>query len=82
MELWGLKEGSYLFQLTATGSDQPESMSNVTVTVLSPEQTEGKEAGQGGARSLPRSPKVTGGCAESGKARRTGCQPSALASRF
>ncbi|XP_006073125.1 kunitz-type protease inhibitor 1 isoform X1 [Bubalus bubalis] len=40
VELWGLKEGSYLFQLTATGSDQPESMSNVTVTVLSPEQTE------------------------------------------
>lgn len=40
VELWGLKEGSYLFQLTAAGSDQPESTSNVTVTVLSPEQTE------------------------------------------
>ncbi|XP_070234312.1 kunitz-type protease inhibitor 1 isoform X3 [Bos mutus] len=40
VELWGLKDGSYLFQLTATGSDQPERTSNVTVTVLSPEQTE------------------------------------------
>ncbi|XP_061286763.1 kunitz-type protease inhibitor 1 isoform X5 [Bos javanicus] len=44
VELWGLKEGSYLFQLTATGSDQPERTSNVTVTVLSPEQTEGPSA--------------------------------------
>lgn len=40
VELWGLKEGSYLFQLTAAGSDQPESSSNVTVTVLTPKQTE------------------------------------------
>ena len=60
MELWGLKEGSYLFQLTATGSDQPESMSNVTVTVLSPEQTEGKEAGQGGHHGRHPPPKLPG----------------------
>uniref|UniRef100_A0A452RPC5 Serine peptidase inhibitor, Kunitz type 1 n=1 Tax=Ursus americanus TaxID=9643 RepID=A0A452RPC5_URSAM len=40
VKLWGLKEGTYLFQLTAADSDQPESMTNVTVTVLSPKQTE------------------------------------------
>ncbi|XP_057400687.1 kunitz-type protease inhibitor 1 isoform X4 [Balaenoptera acutorostrata] len=40
VELWGLKEGTYLFQLTVAGSDQPESTSNITVTVLSPKQTE------------------------------------------
>ncbi|XP_058914039.1 kunitz-type protease inhibitor 1 isoform X1 [Kogia breviceps] len=40
VKLWGLKEGSYLFQLTVAGSDQPESTSNITVTVLSPKQTE------------------------------------------
>uniref|UniRef100_A0A8C9B1V1 Kunitz-type protease inhibitor 1 n=2 Tax=Phocoena sinus TaxID=42100 RepID=A0A8C9B1V1_PHOSS len=40
VELWGLKEGSYLFQLTVAGSDQRESTSNITVTVLSPKQTE------------------------------------------
>lgn len=45
MELWGLKEGSYLFQLTVAGSDQRESTSNITVTVLSPKQTEGEEGG-------------------------------------
>lgn len=46
MELWGLKEGNYLFQLTVTDSDQPESTANITVTVLSAKQTEGK--GRGG----------------------------------
>nr|XP_008267402.1 kunitz-type protease inhibitor 1 isoform X1 [Oryctolagus cuniculus]XP_008267403.1 kunitz-type protease inhibitor 1 isoform X1 [Oryctolagus cuniculus] len=40
VELWGLKEGSYLFQLTPAGSDQPENTANVTVTVLSAKQTE------------------------------------------
>ncbi|XP_064426739.1 kunitz-type protease inhibitor 1 isoform X4 [Mirounga angustirostris] len=40
VKLWGLKEGTYLFQLTAADSDQPESMTNITVTVLSPKQTE------------------------------------------
>lgn len=45
MELWGLKEGSYLFQLTVAGSDEPDSTSNITVTVLSPKQTEGEEGG-------------------------------------
>uniref|UniRef100_A0A8D0WIN5 Kunitz-type protease inhibitor 1 n=3 Tax=Sus scrofa TaxID=9823 RepID=A0A8D0WIN5_PIG len=40
VELWGLKEGSYLFQLTVAGSDEPDSTSNITVTVLSPKQTE------------------------------------------
>ncbi|XP_069317567.1 kunitz-type protease inhibitor 1 isoform X1 [Eulemur rufifrons] len=40
VELWGLKEGTYLFQLTVTDSDQPENMTNVTVTVLSVKQTE------------------------------------------
>lgn len=42
MKLWGLKEGTYLFQLTVANSDQPESTANVTVTVLSAKQTEGK----------------------------------------
>lgn len=60
MELWGLKEGSYLFQLTAAGSDQPESTSNVTVTVLSPEQTEGKEVGRGGHRGRHPPPQLPG----------------------
>ncbi|XP_029807857.1 kunitz-type protease inhibitor 1 isoform X3 [Suricata suricatta] len=40
VKLWGLKEGTYLFQLTAANSDQTESTANVTVTVLSPKQTE------------------------------------------
>ncbi|XP_069861927.1 kunitz-type protease inhibitor 1 [Dipodomys merriami] len=40
VELWGLKEGSYLFQLTLADSAQPESPANVTITVLSPKQTE------------------------------------------
>ncbi|XP_014636062.1 PREDICTED: kunitz-type protease inhibitor 1 isoform X2 [Ceratotherium simum simum] len=39
VELWGLKEGIYLFQLTA-GSDELESTTNVTLTVLSAKQTE------------------------------------------
>ncbi|KAM4829672.1 kunitz-type protease inhibitor 1 isoform 1-T2 [Thomomys bottae] len=40
VELWGLREGSYLFQLTPADSQQPESPANVTITVLSPKQTE------------------------------------------
>ncbi|KAI5278687.1 Kunitz-Type Protease Inhibitor 1 [Manis pentadactyla] len=40
VELWGLKEGTYLFQLTVAGSSEPESTANVTVTVLSTKQTE------------------------------------------
>ena len=60
MELWGLKEGSYLFQLTAARSDQPESTSNVTVTVLSPEQTEGKDVGRGGHCGRHPPPQLTG----------------------
>ncbi|XP_077620793.1 kunitz-type protease inhibitor 1 isoform X4 [Crocuta crocuta] len=40
VKLWGLQEGTYLFQLTAANSDQPESTTNVTVTVLSAKQTE------------------------------------------
>ncbi|XP_054572317.1 kunitz-type protease inhibitor 1 isoform X3 [Eptesicus fuscus] len=40
VELWGLKEGTYLFQLTLDSSDQPESTANITVTVLSAKQTE------------------------------------------
>ncbi|XP_014712863.3 kunitz-type protease inhibitor 1 isoform X2 [Equus asinus] len=39
VELWGLKEGAYLFQLRA-GSDQPDSTTNITITVLSAKQTE------------------------------------------
>lgn len=42
VELWGLKEGIYKFQLAMASPDQPESMANitVTVTVLSTKQTE------------------------------------------
>ncbi|XP_023443577.2 kunitz-type protease inhibitor 1, partial [Dasypus novemcinctus] len=40
MELWGLKEGTYLFQLRANDSDQPENTANISVTVLSAKQTE------------------------------------------
>ncbi|XP_063106342.1 kunitz-type protease inhibitor 1 isoform X1 [Cavia porcellus] len=40
LELWGLKEGTYLFQLTAANSDEPQSSTNVTITVLSAKQTE------------------------------------------
>ncbi|XP_012621896.1 kunitz-type protease inhibitor 1 isoform X5 [Microcebus murinus] len=40
VELWGLKEGTYLFQLTVTDSDQPEDTANLTVIVLSAKQTE------------------------------------------
>lgn len=50
MKLWGLKEGTYVFQLTATHSNQPESMTNVTVTVLSPKQTEGEGGGREAVR--------------------------------
>ncbi|KAG8514580.1 Kunitz-type protease inhibitor 1, partial [Galemys pyrenaicus] len=39
VELWGLTEGSYMFQMTA-GSDQAESTANITITVLSAKQTE------------------------------------------
>lgn len=42
VELWGLKEGTYLFQLTLANSNQPENMANITVTVLSAKQTEGE----------------------------------------
>lgn len=51
MELWGLKEGIYKFQLAMASPDQPESMANitVTVTVLSTKQTEGE--GKGGERA-------------------------------
>lgn len=44
VELWGLKEGTYLFQLRA-GSDQPDSTTNITITVLSAKQTEGEGGG-------------------------------------
>ncbi|KAM5240987.1 kunitz-type protease inhibitor 1 isoform 1-T1 [Hipposideros larvatus] len=40
VKLWGLKEGTYLFQLTVADSDQPGSTANITVTVLSTKQTE------------------------------------------
>uniref|UniRef100_A0A8D2AJC6 Kunitz-type protease inhibitor 1 n=1 Tax=Sciurus vulgaris TaxID=55149 RepID=A0A8D2AJC6_SCIVU len=40
VELWGLKEGTYLFQLAVTGSEHPENKANITVTVLSAKQTE------------------------------------------
>ncbi|ELW48154.1 Kunitz-type protease inhibitor 1 [Tupaia chinensis] len=40
VELWGLKEGTYLFELTLLDSDQPENTANVTVIVLSARQTE------------------------------------------
>ncbi|KAM6202505.1 kunitz-type protease inhibitor 1 [Rhynchocyon petersi] len=38
--LWGLKEGTYVFQLIVSDSDQPDSTANVTITVLSAKQTE------------------------------------------
>lgn len=41
MELWGLKEGTYLFQLTRTDPDQLEETANLTITVLTAKQTEG-----------------------------------------
>lgn len=47
MKLWGLKEGTYRFQLTGADSDKPESTANVTVTVLSAKQTEGEGGGGG-----------------------------------
>ncbi|CAO2579328.1 Kunitz-type protease inhibitor 1 [Lemmus lemmus] len=40
VELWGLKEGTYVFQLTRTDSDQPEDTANLTITVLTAKQTE------------------------------------------
>lgn len=40
VKLWGLKEGTYLFQLKLTSVDQPETTANLTVTVLSTKQTE------------------------------------------
>ncbi|XP_045143915.1 kunitz-type protease inhibitor 1, partial [Echinops telfairi] len=40
VQLWGLKEGTYLFQLTVASSDQPDDTANVTVTVLSAKETE------------------------------------------
>lgn len=42
VELWGLKEGTYLFQLTLASSNQPDNTANITVTVLSTKQTEGE----------------------------------------
>lgn len=51
MELWGLKEGTYLFQLTRTDSDQPEDTANLTITVLTAKQTEGDWEGARGAWS-------------------------------
>ncbi|XP_037690213.1 kunitz-type protease inhibitor 1 isoform X2 [Choloepus didactylus] len=39
VELWGLKEGTYLFQRTVD-PDQPENTANITLTVLSAKQTE------------------------------------------
>ncbi|XP_054988448.1 kunitz-type protease inhibitor 1 isoform X3 [Sorex araneus] len=38
--LWGLKEGTYLFQLTVPSAEQPDTPSNITITVLSAKQTE------------------------------------------
>uniref|UniRef100_A0A8C6W1B1 Kunitz-type protease inhibitor 1 n=1 Tax=Nannospalax galili TaxID=1026970 RepID=A0A8C6W1B1_NANGA len=38
--LWGLKEGTYLFQLRKTDPEQPEETANITITVLSAKQTE------------------------------------------
>lgn len=52
MELWGLKEGTYLFQLTRTDSDQPEETANLTITVLTAKQTEG----DGGGHEVPGAP--------------------------
>ncbi|XP_037017691.2 kunitz-type protease inhibitor 1 isoform X1 [Artibeus jamaicensis] len=40
VELWGLKEGTYLFQLTLASPNQPENTANITVSVLSAKQTE------------------------------------------
>lgn len=40
VELWGLKEGTYLFQLTRADSNQPEDTANLTITVLTAKQTE------------------------------------------
>lgn len=51
MELWGLKEGTYMFQLTRT--DQPEDTANLTITVLTAKQTEGDEQWARGAWSSP-----------------------------
>lgn len=47
VQLWGLQEGTYLFQLTVPDSEQQDT-SNITITVLSAKQTEG-EGGYGGA---------------------------------
>lgn len=56
MELWGLKEGTYLFQLTRTDSDQLEETANLTITVLTAKQTEGDWEWAWGAWSSPPSP--------------------------
>lgn len=40
VQLWGLKEGTYRFQLTMPGPEQPDSTSNISITVLSAKQTE------------------------------------------
>lgn len=40
VQLWGLQEGTYLFQLTVPDSEQQDSTSNITITVLSAKQTE------------------------------------------
>lgn len=61
VELWGLKEGTYLFQLTVTSSDHPEDTANVTVTVLSTKQTEG----EGGVRRQHLEPPLCGLAARS-----------------
>ncbi|XP_038597224.1 LOW QUALITY PROTEIN: kunitz-type protease inhibitor 1 [Tachyglossus aculeatus] len=39
LEIWGLKEGTYVFQLTATDPDGRGDTDNVTITVLTSEQT-------------------------------------------
>lgn len=46
VQLWGLQEGTYLFQLTVPGPEQPDSTSNITITVLSAKQTEGEGGGE------------------------------------
>lgn len=38
--LWGIREGTYLFQLIVHDSEQPESSTNITITVLTAKQTE------------------------------------------
>lgn len=38
--LWGLREGTYLFQLTVPNLEQPENSTNITITVLTTKQTE------------------------------------------